>query len=116
MKPNVTVGKIQKNLVNYGNAIAEQARQILDVNFIEGANMAKEKAPWTDRTGDARRSIATADLSSNKMLSFWLYIGVEYGIWLELSNQGKYRILTPVFSVMERNIERDFQKAGFKLQ
>lgn len=110
---SVTVARVQKRLQVYGRAVEERARQIVDNNFIQAEGYAKEKAPWTDRTGDARRSIQSADLSQPGMLSFWLYIGVEYGVWLELANQGKYRILLPTFTITENQIMKDFKKAGF---
>lgn len=58
---------------------------------------AKHNAPWTDRTGNARKSIHQE--SSNNGLATMVGIGMPYGKYLELCNGGKYRIIHPaVFS------------------
>jgi hypothetical protein len=56
-------------------------------------NEAKDNAPWTDRTGDARRSIAGTSEVTNTRVTVAIAIGVDYGIWLEIANDGKYGII-----------------------
>jgi len=57
---------------------------------------AKAKAPWTDRTGNARQSITGSGPAENSNVYSWaLCIGMFYGVYLELSNGGKYRIIWP---------------------
>jgi Tfp pilus tip-associated adhesin PilY1 len=57
---------------------------------------AKAKAPWTDRTGNARQSITgSGPAESGNVYSWALCIGMFYGVYLELSNGGKYRIVWP---------------------
>ena len=58
---------------------------------------AKHNAPWTDRTGNARRSIH-AEAENGNLISN-IGIGMFYGKYLELDHGGKYRIVHPaVFS------------------
>ena len=58
---------------------------------------AKHNAPWTDRTGNARRSIHAE--SQNNGLRSNVGIGMPYGKYLELDYGGKYRIVHPtIFS------------------
>lgn len=58
---------------------------------------AKHNAPWTDRTGNARRSIHQE--SSADGMEAMVGIGMPYGKYLELNHGGKYRIIHPtVFS------------------
>lgn len=58
---------------------------------------AKQRAPWTDRTGNARRSIHSE--ASNQNMTAAVGIGVFYGKYLEKSNGGRYRVIDPtVFS------------------
>lgn len=71
------------------------AHDVAGYEFLQAKAKAQEKAPWTDRTGNARQSIDMADLSTQNEIRFALIIGVDYGIWLELANQGKYRIIGP---------------------
>ena len=56
---------------------------------------AKLNAPWTDRTGHARQGLhAGVDIQDDQFV-LYLSHGVEYGIWLELKNSGKYAIVRP---------------------
>lgn len=55
----------------------------------------KTGAPWTDRTGAARASLtARANISATEGV-ITLSHGVDYGIWLEVANQGRYAIVGP---------------------
>lgn len=56
---------------------------------------AKQSAPWTDRTSLARKRLYAQ--MNNNLPELEIVIGhrMEYGIYLELSNLGKYRIIEP---------------------
>jgi len=56
---------------------------------------AKVHAPWTDRTGHARQGLHGGVDIRGEQLVLYLSHGVEYGIWLELKNEGKYAIVRP---------------------
>lgn len=56
---------------------------------------AKANAPWTDRTGNARQSLFTATEIARDMVTLYLSHGMEYGVFLELCNSGKYAIVMP---------------------
>lgn len=61
---------------------------------IEGAM--KRGAPWTDRTGNARAALAAqAHKFSTNLFGIVLTHGVDYGIYLEKSNDEKYAIIFP---------------------
>lgn len=63
---------------------------------------AKTNAPWTDRTSLARQGLrGDAELQGNELVIYIAH-SVDYGIYLELSNAGKYAILKPT---IERNLE-----------
>lgn len=64
---------------------------------------AKSKAPWTDRTGNARSGLGTAyrinvggETSSYQIDVFHR---VPYGIWLEVKYNGKYSIIDNTVNV-----------------
>lgn len=65
--------------------------------------------PWTDRTGDARRSIYAYPRFTGRYLQIFHGIGVDYGKYLELCNGGKYRVIRPTTdrfrSVWIRNLK-----------
>lgn len=56
----------------------------------------KTKAPWTDRTGNARNGLrAVAFHDPFKAHGVDLFHSVPYGIWLEVRFAGRYSIVIP---------------------
>ena len=59
---------------------------------------AKANRPWTDRSGRARQSLnGDSEWVGNKV-RVSLSHGVDYGIWLELCNEGKYSVIMPTIN------------------
>ena len=56
----------------------------------------KERAPWTDRTGNARNGLAARAILGDGEHSLILFHQVPYGIYLETKNGGKYQVIMPV--------------------
>ncbi len=59
---------------------------------------ARRNAKWKDRTGNARSGLfAIAEKAAKDCVSIYLSHGytVDYGVWLELANGGKYAIIMP---------------------
>lgn len=56
---------------------------------------AKQDAPWTDRTGNARSGLRGETVVSRNQVKIALAHSVEYGVYLELANDGRYAILKP---------------------
>ncbi|MBZ0293569.1 MAG: hypothetical protein K8L99_13460 [Anaerolineae bacterium] len=55
---------------------------------------AKENAPWTDRTANARQSLYTVvEELSQDVVALYLSHGVYYGIFLEVRYAGNYGIV-----------------------
>lgn len=55
---------------------------------------AKQNAPWTDRTGNARQGLrGEAFWEDDKNLVCAVMHQKDYGVWLELAHQRKYAIL-----------------------
>lgn len=63
-------------------------------------NYMKQNAPWTDRTGDARRGLAAQRISSGLENTIVLYHQVSYGIFLETRWGGRYAIIEPTIAAM----------------
>lgn len=61
----------------------------------EAEGQMKIKAPWQDRTGQARQRLKGEALHSFDKISIILSHGVDYGVYLELAHDGKYAILWP---------------------
>lgn len=55
---------------------------------------AKTNAPWEDQTGDARKLMkAHVKWEGPNLLSIKMSHHVNYGVYLELCNEGKYAVL-----------------------
>jgi hypothetical protein len=61
----------------------------------EAEQIAKENAPWTDQTGDARKKLKGKVIDDGEALGFELLHRVEYGPYLERDGDGEYSILKP---------------------
>jgi hypothetical protein len=63
----------------------------------EAVAYAKQNAPWTDRTGNARAGLFAKTNVLDGANSFELVVAhsVHYGIWLEVRFSGKYAIIQP---------------------
>jgi hypothetical protein len=74
-------------------------------------NWMKQNAPWTDRTGNARQTLHTEiDDVVNTMVKLTLAHGVNYGIFLELCNAGRYAIVNPALDHFAPKIWSDVQR------
>lgn len=59
-------------------------------------NWMKEQASWTDRTGHARQSLrAEVEYEVNEIYLYLYYEDIEYDVFLEYANSGRYSILAP---------------------
>lgn len=80
----------------YTSALHRGVRAIALARAPEIENWLKDNASWTDRTGNARQTLHTeVEDVVNRMVRIILSHGVDYGIYLELSNAGRYAIVNP---------------------
>lgn len=57
-------------------------------------------APWTDRTGNARSGLAAnAVKEADTVFSIIMTYSVDYGIYLERANDGKYATIIPTLPI-----------------
>jgi hypothetical protein len=71
---------------------------------------AKTKAPWEDRTGNARNSIRGEGGWDGYLLKVVLSGGMSYNVWLELAHEKKYAILRPTIDRNTPSIIRGYQR------
>jgi hypothetical protein len=79
----------------------KNAKRIITGQFMNArgdfTKYAKQNAPWTDRTGNARAGLHTiVNIPPNP--THWEIIlahSVPYGIWLEVRFSGRYAIIEP---------------------
>lgn len=69
----------------------------------------KNDAPWTDRTGAARSGLHTTTSSSGRQHEIVFAHTVDYGIWLEVKNSGKYEVIVPTMIKTGRELMGDLK-------
>ena len=72
---------------------------------LEGQQFAQINAPWTNRTGMARATLQGTAEGSGFSGVMTLAHGMDYGVWLELANQGRYAILPDALQHMAQVLE-----------
>jgi hypothetical protein len=87
---------IQRNLDVYAQKIHDAMVKVADYFAPVLETEAKNGAPWTDRTGNARQELNgfTEDVSMT-VVEIYLAHKMDYGVWLELKNSGRYAIILP---------------------
>jgi len=63
------------------------AQEILDY--------AKTNAPWEDRTGNARQGLDVEVQQDAEAIIIQLYHTVDYGLWLEVIQNGRFAVIMP---------------------
>lgn len=105
---------IIKNLENVRAGMFEDATDALKAVMVEAESQARLRAPWKDITSQARASITqNVDVDENRARGI-LAIGAEYGVWLELANGGKYKILRPTLFLVRKVLRESLGKIKFK--
>ena len=56
---------------------------------------AKARAPWTDRTGNARQGLTARSFRTATAVTIVLFHAVEYGIFLEVKDAGRLAAILP---------------------
>lgn len=71
---------------------------------------AKVNKPWQDQTGAARQGLFGYTFQTPQTLETRIAHGVDYGVYLELANQGRYAILTPTTRKFATQYFEDIRK------
>nr|DAV09903.1 MAG TPA: type I neck protein [Caudoviricetes sp.] len=87
--------EVSKNLQALDQKVKHRAGVIMGYVGAATVTQAKRGAPWTDRTGNARRSIHSETTANGANIAVSVGIGVHYGVYLELDHGGKYRVVDP---------------------
>lgn len=74
----------------------------------------KENAPWTDRTGDARRGLMAYVEEDESpyaigVIRLTYSDDIDYGVWLEFAYQGRWGIIAPALDYWGPRVQRSLQ-------
>lgn len=92
-KPNGLVANIR----GYSDLVTVNTERVANSIAADGKKYMQNNAPWTDRTGRARRYLR-GYVTKNKtktIINFQHSDTVPYGVYLEFENGGRYAIITP---------------------
>lgn len=74
----------------------------------------KTNAPWNNITRNARNSLNSVVLVDNSpqrtRIALKLSHGMDYGVWLELKNAGKYAIVRPTALLYRQKVRQAYQR------
>jgi hypothetical protein len=93
-----------------GEGLMAQVEEEALVKAQEILNYAQANAPWADRTGDARRGLDVAVQQDPEAIIIQLYHTVDYGLWLEVIQSGRFAIIMPTLELFAG--EMDFGGGG----
>lgn len=93
-------------------AIAENAEETFQQAADGVLSYAKANAPWVDRTGDAREGLSVEVYSEGGDVILELFHTVDYGLWLEVIQNGNFAIIMPT---LEQFAPMIFADAGARI-
>jgi hypothetical protein len=76
---------------------------------LQAEGHAKVSAPWQDRTGAARNGIRGTSHVDASRAELALSHAVDYGVWLELANHGRFAASIPQMQITVRDVMHDLR-------
>ncbi len=95
MKIRIEIGEALAGLSAYGSDACSRLNEIGSAAALEMENFAKQNRPWTDRTGNARRTLQGVCDGSGGNCTVGVEGNMPYSVFLELDYGGRYAILAP---------------------
>ena len=91
------VDNIQHAMREYERRVIQTVKALAQYWAPTLERYAKNNAPWTDRTGHARQGLQglAEDMAEEAIVSIVLKGGVDYQVFLELANAGRYAVILP---------------------
>jgi len=96
-----TSNTIRQGMVSYKDKVRAALVSVAQYWQVVFERYAKEEAPWTDRTANARQSLHTwIEQISDDTVHLYLSHGMDYGVYLEAmgsenGHAGRYAIIWP---------------------
>ena len=100
---------VRARLVALPTAVQTETLAVLKPWEQDVTAMLATGAPWTDRTGAARRNLHSWSAPFGLGVTFYVAHGVPYGVFLELLHQGRFAILWPTLRAVTPRILADLR-------
>ena len=88
-------GSLKRNLYNFDGDINALVAGVVDYRGDKCVTWMKTNAPWKDRTGNARATLAAYGVHAATYHELHLHGGMPYQIWLEVRWGGKWAVIGP---------------------
>lgn len=88
-------GSLNRNLKAFDGDINALVAGVVDYRGTQAVAWMKTNAKWTDRTGNARQTLAAYGLHTSLWHELHLHGGMPYQIWLEVRWAGKLAVIGP---------------------
>lgn len=96
---------------NYTKTVFLSGRRVAEARALDMENWAKANAPWQDRTGNARAGLnAVVKQSPGVIAEIVMSHGVDYGVWLEIANGGRFAIIAKTIDTFGPIFMADMQR------
>lgn len=89
-----------KRVTNYRDNLRRAIRDLAELYVGRLVDAAKGDAKWTDRTAHARQGLSGTVIESGDVFELVLYHTMDYGIYLEVANDGTYAIILPTIDAL----------------
>lgn len=96
----ITKDTLRPNLREFPDVLDNRIRQVFAYMAPRVLAHAKQNAPWTDQTGNARQGLKTNTRHFKKVHVMQLAHSMHYGKWLEIRWSGKYATIMPTIHKM----------------
>ena len=84
---------LQRGIGNYAERLLSAVFDLAQLFAAKVEAFAKARAPWTDRTGNARQGLTARAFKTATAVTLILWSSVSYGIWLEIAHGGHWGII-----------------------
>lgn len=109
------------NHVNVQGSIYNKTRRHIAATIMaiqplagEAEGYMKVNAPWNNITRNARNSltgqVTVANSPTKTRIALTLSHGVDYGVWLELKNAGKFAIVRPTALLYRQRVREAWKR------
>jgi hypothetical protein len=88
-------GTLLKGIANFEFKTGDGIIDAVQKFAAEMVEYARRHAPWEDDTGDARKGLTAEGVATNDDINLILMHTVDYGIYLEVRNSGRFAIIVP---------------------
>lgn len=100
----ITSDTLTPGLRRFPDVANRQIAQTIDYFSPRVEGYARDNAPWTDRTGNARTGLRARPQHESRSHSIVVFHSVPYGIWLEIRFEGRYAIILPTVQIQGREL------------